>query len=41
MPEIHNIFTRHCLEWTARLLGRYSEEVVREFYTTYIAALRS
>ena len=21
MPEIHNLFTRHCLEWTARLLG--------------------
>ena len=31
MPEIHNLFTRHRLEWTARLLGRYSEEMVREF----------
>ena len=29
MPEIHNLFTRHRLEWTARPLGRYSEEMVR------------
>ena len=28
MPEIHNVFTRHRLEWTARPLGRYSEEMV-------------
>ena len=28
MPEIHNLFTRHRLEWTARPLGRYSEEIV-------------
>ena len=41
MPEIHNIFTRHRLELTARLLGRYSEEVVREFYASYVATLRS
>ena len=26
--EIHNLFTRHRLEWTARPLGRYSEEMV-------------
>ena len=25
MPEIHNIFTRHRLEWTAQSMGRYSE----------------
>ena len=24
MPEIHNLFTRHRLEWTARPLGRYN-----------------
>ncbi|XP_069152623.1 uncharacterized protein, partial [Solanum lycopersicum] len=30
MPEIHNLFTRHHLEWTTRPLGRFSEEVVRE-----------
>ena len=39
MPEIHNLFTRHRLEWTAHLLGRYSEEVVREFYASYVATL--
>ena len=41
MPEIHNLFTRHRLEWTAPLLGRYSEEMVREFYASYVATLRS
>ena len=32
MPEIHKLFTRHRLEWTARSLGRYSGELVQEFY---------
>ena len=41
IPEIHNLFTRHRLEWTARPLGRYSEELVREFYASYIETLRS
>ena len=41
MPEIHNLFTRHQLEWTARALGHYSEEMVREFYASYVATLRS
>ena len=41
MPEIHNLFTRHRLEWTARPLGRYSEEMVQEFYASYVATLRS
>ena len=41
MPEIHNLFTRHQLEWTARSLGRYSEELIREFYASYVATLRS
>ena len=40
MPEIHNLFTRHRLEWTARPLGRYSEEMVQEFYASYVATLR-
>ena len=39
MPEIHNLFTRHCLEWTSRPFGRYSEEMVREFYASYVATL--
>ena len=41
MPEIHNLFTRHRLEWTVHSLGRYSEEFVREFYASYVATLRS
>ena len=41
MPEIHNLFTRHRLECTARPLGRYSEEMVREFYPSYVVTLRS
>ena len=41
MPEIHNLFTRHRLEWTARPLGRYIEEVIREIYASYVATLRS
>ena len=39
MTEIHNLFTRHRLAWTACFLGRYSEELVREFYTYYMATL--
>ncbi|TMW81878.1 hypothetical protein EJD97_007496 [Solanum chilense] len=27
MREIHNLFTRHRLEWTTRMLGRYNEEI--------------
>ena len=38
---IHNLFTRHRLEWTTCPLGRYSEEMVREFYASYVATLRS
>ena len=41
MPKIHNLFTRHRLEWTARPFGCYSEELVREFYASYVATLRS
>ena len=41
MPEIHNLFIRHRLEWKARPLGRYSEEIVREFYESYVETLRS
>ena len=41
MPEIHTLFTRHRLEWTARPLGHCSEEMVRECYTSYIETLRS
>ena len=41
MPQIHNLFTRHHIEGIARPLGRYCEEMVREFYASYVATLRS
>ena len=41
MPEIHNLFTKHRLEWTARPLGRYREEMVRECYASYVETLQS
>ena len=41
MPEIYNLFTRHRLDWTARPLGSYSEEMVREFYASYVGTLQS
>ena len=41
MQEIHNLFTIHQLELKARSLGLYSEELVREFYASYVAILRS
>ena len=41
MLEIHNLFTRHRLEWTSRTLGRYNEDMVREFYSSYVETLRS
>ena len=41
MPEIHNLFTRHHLELIAHPLGRYSEEMVRELYTSNVATLQS
>ena len=41
MPEFHNLFTRHRLERKACPLGRYSEEMVREFYASYVANLQS
>ena len=41
MLEIHNLFTRHRLEWTARPLGCYSEEMIQQFYASYVATLRS
>ena len=41
MREIHNLFTWHRLECTARPLGRYSEEMIRELYASYVTTLRS
>ncbi|TMW83440.1 hypothetical protein EJD97_001678 [Solanum chilense] len=41
MPKIHSLFSRHLLEWTERPLGCYSKEMVRGFYASYVATLRS
>ena len=38
---IHDLFTRHQLEWIARCGGRYIEELVQEFYTSYVATLKA
>lgn len=41
MPVIHELFTQHRMECKARDVGRYCEEMVQEFYTFYVATLRS
>ena len=40
IPTIHDFFTRHQLEWMAMSVGRYNEELVQEFYASYVATLR-
>ena len=37
--DVHSLFTCHRLEWMARSLGSYREEVVREFYASYVMTL--
>lgn len=39
VPAIYTLFTRHELEWMAISEGPYNEEMVREFYISYVAAL--
>ena len=41
IPDVHSLFTYHRLEWMARSLGSYSEEIVREFYASYMQTLPS
>ena len=41
MLAIHELFTRHRLEWTSRDVRRYSDEMVLEFFSSYVATLRS
>ena len=41
MLSIDELLTRHHLEWTARDVGLYTEKMVREFYASYVATLRS
>ncbi|KAG5615197.1 hypothetical protein H5410_015021, partial [Solanum commersonii] len=38
--DIHRIFNLHRCDWMARDPGTYSEEIVREFYASYVATLR-
>lgn len=38
---IHNLFTRHQLNWIARCGGRYIEELVQEFYASYVETLKA
>ena len=37
---IYDLLTRHQLEWMAMSVGRYNEELVQEFYASYVATLR-
>ncbi|KAG5571915.1 hypothetical protein H5410_061681 [Solanum commersonii] len=39
-PVIHDLFQRHKCEWMACRRGSYSEEIVREFYVSYVAIIR-
>lgn len=39
MLSIHYVFTRHQLEWTTTILGRYIEVMMRVFYTAYMVTL--
>ena len=36
---VHDLFTRHRLELMARSVGPYSEEIVQDFYASYVATL--
>ena len=41
MLVVHDLFTRHQLEWMTRSLGGYNEVIVREFYPSYVVTLRA
>lgn len=38
--EVHDLFTSYKLEWMERSVGSYIEEILREFYASYVATLR-
>uniref|UniRef100_M1DD59 Integrase core domain containing protein n=1 Tax=Solanum tuberosum TaxID=4113 RepID=M1DD59_SOLTU len=40
IPNIYRLFNLHKCDWMARDPGTYSEEIVREFYSSYAATLR-
>lgn len=33
---VHDLFTRHRLKWTVKSVGSYKEDIVKEFYASYI-----
>ncbi|KAG5584926.1 hypothetical protein H5410_045360 [Solanum commersonii] len=39
-PAIHELFHRHRCDWMARSPGSFTEEIVREFYASYVSTLR-
>lgn len=40
VPKVGRLSNLHKFEWTARSLGSCSEEIVRDFYVSYVATLR-
>lgn len=40
VPNVHGLFTHHRLEWMARSFGKFSEEIVQQFYVSYVTTLR-
>lgn len=39
VPNVKRLFFRHRLEWLAKSLGTYSEEIFQEFYASYVENL--
>uniref|UniRef100_M1DPZ3 Integrase core domain containing protein n=1 Tax=Solanum tuberosum TaxID=4113 RepID=M1DPZ3_SOLTU len=40
VPDVHRLFQHHRCEWMAQEPSTYNEEIVKEFYASYIATLR-
>uniref|UniRef100_M1DQ81 Integrase core domain containing protein n=1 Tax=Solanum tuberosum TaxID=4113 RepID=M1DQ81_SOLTU len=40
VPKIHRLFKLHKCDWMAQAPGTYNEEIMREFYASYVATLR-
>ena len=39
-PEVHISFNLHKFEWMVRDFDAFSEEIIQEFYVSYVATLR-
>ncbi len=39
ISKVHRLYTRHKLEWMARSMGTYCEDMVKDFYISYMATL--